>query len=171
MRELEPQRAVATNASDCGKLPFDEVGGLRHGGELGRAEGVHTNRILRQVAGGDDHLLRSIGRTVHVRVQLPTIDVSDHPLLGDASLLASVRKERGAVNRRACTACQRLLPDLAFPSKGRQGRARTCSVCVNDQRRLRAPLPDQVPDVEQIRINNAAALWFGPVRPMPRHAV
>lgn len=99
MRELEPQRAVATNASDCGKLPFDKVGGLRHGGELGRAEGVYTNRILRQVAGGDDHLLRSIGRTVDVRVQLPTIDVSDHPLLGDASSRTSVQNARGTVNR------------------------------------------------------------------------
>lgn len=171
MRELEPQRAVATNASDCGKLPFDEVGGLRHGGELGRAEGVHTNRILRQVAGGDDHLLRSIGRTVDVRVQLPTIDVSDHPLLGDASLLASVRKERGAVNRRACTACQRLLPDLAFPSKGRQGRARTCSVCVNDQRRLRAPLRPIPRDPIQIDLNNRTDRWYGFVRPNPRHVL
>lgn len=171
MRELEPQRAVATNASDCGKLPFDEVGGLRHGGELGRAEGVHTNRILRQVAGGDDHLLRSIGRTVHVRVQLPTIDVSDHPLLGDASLLASVRKERGAVNRRACTACQRLLPDLAFPSKGRQGRAGTCTVCVNDRRRYRVPLPPIPRDPEQIDLNNRADRWYGFVRPNPRHVL
>jgi len=99
MRELEPQRAVATNASDCGKLPFDEVGGLRHGGELGRAEGVHTNRILRQVAGGDDHLLGAVEPAFDIRMQLPTIDVSDHPLLGDASSGTSVQNARGAVNR------------------------------------------------------------------------
>ena len=49
--------------------------------------------------------------------------------------------------------------------------AGTCSVCVNDQRRLRAPLPALVRDCEQIKINNAAALWFGPVRPQLRHAV
>lgn len=99
MRELEPQGAIATNSSDRGELPFDEAGGLRHGGELGGAEAVHPERILRQVAGGDDHLLGAVGPTFDIRMQLPTIDVSDHPFLGDASSRTSVQNARGAVNR------------------------------------------------------------------------
>lgn len=43
---------------------------------------------------------------------------------------------------------------------------KTCTKCIRP-----LPLPDQAPDIEQVRINNAAALWFGPVRPMPRYAV
>lgn len=72
---------------------------------------------------------------------------------------------------KACNACQRPLPPEAFPKAGNRGREGTCTVCVNDRRRYRAPLPDLVRDCEQVRINNAAALWFGPVRPQPRHAV
>ena len=72
---------------------------------------------------------------------------------------------------KACNACQRPLPVEAFPKAGSRGREGTCMVCVNDRRRHRAPLPALVRDCEQIKINNAACLWFGPVRPMPRHAV
>ena len=62
-----------------------------------------------------------------------------------------------------CNACQRLLPDRDFPSNGARGRARTCAVCSNDVRRLRAPLPALSRDPEQIKINNAFILWHGPV--------
>lgn len=72
---------------------------------------------------------------------------------------------------RDCNACHRPLPVEAFPKAGSRGREGTCTVCVNDRRRLRAPLPVLAPDPEQVRINNAAALWFGPVRPQPRHRV
>lgn len=72
---------------------------------------------------------------------------------------------------KACNACQRPLPPEAFPKAGSRGREGTCTVCVNDRRRYRAPLPDLIRDIEQIQINNAAALWFGPVRPQPRYVV
>jgi uncharacterized CHY-type Zn-finger protein len=72
---------------------------------------------------------------------------------------------------RNCNSCHRQLPEHAFPKAGSRGRDSICTVCVNDRRRLRAPLPVMVRDTEQVRINNAAALWFGPVRPQPRYAV
>lgn len=73
--------------------------------------------------------------------------------------------------RKTCTKCVRSLPLQQFNRAGKQGRSSVCVPCTNDMRRLRAPLPDQAPDIEQVRINNAAALWFGPVRPQPRYAV
>lgn len=72
---------------------------------------------------------------------------------------------------KACNAYRRPLPECAFPKACSRGREGTCTVCFNDRRRLRAPLPALVPDTEQVRINNAAALWFGPVRPQLRHVV
>ncbi len=73
--------------------------------------------------------------------------------------------------RKTCIHCVRSLPLQQFNLAGKQGRSGVCVPCTNDMRRLRAPLPAQATDVAQVRINNAAALWFGPVRPMPRYAV
>lgn len=72
---------------------------------------------------------------------------------------------------KTCIHCARFLPMQQFNRAGKQGRSGVCVPCTNDMRRLRAPLPCQAPDVTQVRINNAAALWFGPVRPQPRYAV
>lgn len=72
---------------------------------------------------------------------------------------------------KTCIHCARSLPLEQFNRAGKKGRSGVCVPCTNDMRRLRAPLPDQARDPEQARINNAAALWFGPVRPMPRHTV
>jgi len=72
---------------------------------------------------------------------------------------------------KTCIHCVRSLPLQQFNRAGKQGRSGVCVPCTNDMRRLRAPLPEQAPDVAQVRINNAAALWFGPVRPMPRYVV
>jgi len=72
---------------------------------------------------------------------------------------------------KTCIHCDRSLPLQQFNRAGNQSRSSVCVPCTNDMRKLRAPLPDLVRDCEQVRINNAAALWFGPVRPMPRYAV
>jgi len=66
-----------------------------------------------------------------------------------------------------CNACQRLLPERDFPNKGARGRGRTCAVCSNDTRRLRAPLPALSRDPEQVHINAVFKDWRGPVSREP----
>lgn len=68
---------------------------------------------------------------------------------------------------RTCTGCQRRLPLDCFPLAGKQGRTGTCTVCTNDTRRLRAPLPELPRDPVQVRINNTFNLWHGPVSRAP----
>lgn len=72
---------------------------------------------------------------------------------------------------RNCNACHRHLLEQAFPKAGSRGRDSICTVCVNDRRRYRAPLPPVERDPVQIALNNRMCLWFGPVRPQPRYAV
>ncbi len=72
---------------------------------------------------------------------------------------------------KACNACQRPLPPEAFPKAGSRGREGTCTVCVNDRRRYRMPLPSIPRDPVQIDLNNRADRWYGFVRPNLRHAI
>lgn len=171
MHELEHDETVRLHSDHLVEPIFNQVCGLNNRAVRIDRKAIKAEHVTGQMPGRDNDLIGPAKPSYDVCMQLPTVNVSDHPCPLAMTSTARIQNLSEAVNARACTACQRLLPDLAFPSKGRQGRAGTCTVCVNDQRRLLAPLPHQVPDVEQIRINNAAALWFGPVRPMLRHAV
>lgn len=64
---------------------------------------------------------------------------------------------------RTCTSCERRLRESQFPMQG----GRVVSVCVpcrNDIKRAQTRLAPVRPNPEQIRLNNAAALWHGPVQ-------
>jgi hypothetical protein len=65
--------------------------------------------------------------------------------------------------RRTCTACRRRLPEDQFPLAGGKRRG-NCTLCNNDWQRACTPLAPIPVDREQVRINNAAALWHGPVQ-------
>lgn len=70
-----------------------------------------------------------------------------------------------SASSKTCTSCQRRLQVERFPLAGKQGRTGTCGPCTNDARRLRSPLPELPRDPVQVRLNNAAALWFHPAQP------
>lgn len=64
---------------------------------------------------------------------------------------------------RTCTSCARRLRECQFPMQG--GRiVSVCAPCRNDIKRAQAKLAPIRRDPEQIRLNNVAALWHGPVR-------
>ncbi|WP_372382164.1 hypothetical protein ACCQ12_15420 [Xanthomonas sp. NCPPB 1068] len=64
---------------------------------------------------------------------------------------------------RTCTSCARRLRESQFPRQG--GRVvSVCAPCRNDIKRAQAKLAPIRRDPEQIRLNNVAALWHGPVR-------
>ncbi len=64
---------------------------------------------------------------------------------------------------RTCTSCERRLRESQFPMQG--GRVvSVCGPCRNDIKRAQTRLAPVRPNPEQIRLNNAAALWHGPVR-------
>ena len=69
--------------------------------------------------------------------------------------------------KKRCTSCDRRLRLDQFASDGKRGRKGTCIPCATDERRLRNPLAPIRPDPVQVRINNHANLWFGPVRREP----
>lgn len=71
------------------------------------------------------------------------------------------------MERRTCSKCSRSLPLDSFQRAGSQGRRPDCVQCLNDQRRLRAPLPPVQLDLQQVRLNNTFNLWHGPVRRVP----
>lgn len=68
---------------------------------------------------------------------------------------------------KTCTKCHRTLPLDAFPRAGKRGLEPACTLCNNDARRLRTPLPAIKPDPVQVQMNNLVNLWFGPVRREP----
>ena len=72
---------------------------------------------------------------------------------------------------KTCTKCVRSLPLQQFNRAGKQGRSGVCVPCTNDMRRLRVPLPSIPRDPDEINWNNLTDLWFGFVRPNPRHVI
>lgn len=68
---------------------------------------------------------------------------------------------------RTCTSCNRRLQVGQMASDGKRGPKSICVPCTTDERRLRSPLPEVPRDPVQVRINNHANLWFGPVRREP----
>lgn len=68
---------------------------------------------------------------------------------------------------RTCTKCCRTLPLDSFQRAGSRGREPACTLCNNDARRLRTPLPAMKPDPVQVRLNNTFNLWHGPVSRVP----
>ncbi|MCC8492391.1 hypothetical protein ABQW67_19785 [Xanthomonas hortorum] len=64
---------------------------------------------------------------------------------------------------RTCTSCTRRLDEAEFPVQN--GRVlNVCVLCRNDIKRAQTRLAPIRRDPEQIRLNNAAALWHGPVQ-------
>lgn len=66
------------------------------------------------------------------------------------------------MEHRTCSSCCRRLPVGQFPPAER--RRSTCRVCEADIQRARAHLAPVRVDPQQVRLNNLACLWFGPVR-------
>ncbi|MDG2524610.1 hypothetical protein P6166_04465 [Stenotrophomonas sp. HITSZ_GD] len=62
---------------------------------------------------------------------------------------------------RTCTSCCRRLPSDHFPPAER--RRSTCRLCEADEQRVRARLAPVRIDPLQVRLNNAAEIWHGPV--------
>lgn len=71
---------------------------------------------------------------------------------------------------KACNRCAARLPPRFFPLVNGKRQAR-CSPCLNSDRRLRASLPPESRDPQEIRINNLTQLWFGPVRREPMRSI
>lgn len=64
---------------------------------------------------------------------------------------------------RVCSSCERSLSDSEFPMQN--GRVvNVCVLCRNDIKRAQTRLAPVRRDPEQIRLNNVAALWHGPVQ-------
>ncbi|PPU60002.1 hypothetical protein AB8813_08885 [Xanthomonas arboricola pv. corylina] len=64
---------------------------------------------------------------------------------------------------RVCSSCKRSLSDSEFPVQN--GRVvNVCVLCRNDIKRAQTRLAPIRRDPEQIRLNNVAALWHGPVQ-------
>ena len=64
---------------------------------------------------------------------------------------------------RTCASCGRRLPEDHFHRAGGKRRPE-CRPCHNDAQRAASPLPPLKRDPALIRINNAVALWHGPVQ-------
>lgn len=67
------------------------------------------------------------------------------------------------MSMRTCTSCTRSLDEAEFPMQN--GRVlNVCVLCRNDIKRAQTRLAPIRRDPEQIRLNNVAALWHGPVQ-------
>ncbi|WP_127159247.1 hypothetical protein [Xanthomonas arboricola] len=64
---------------------------------------------------------------------------------------------------RVCSSCERSLSDSEFSVQN--GRVvNVCVLCRNDIKRAQTRLAPIRRDPDQIRLNNVAALWHGPVQ-------
>lgn len=64
---------------------------------------------------------------------------------------------------KTCTTCHANLP-LRFFYEFNGKRFSACRPCISSDTRLRKPLPEIPRDAVQVRLNNAAALWFYPAQ-------
>ncbi|OBR79098.1 hypothetical protein A7D35_01250 [Xanthomonas arboricola] len=64
---------------------------------------------------------------------------------------------------RVCSSCERSLSDSEFPVQNARV-VNVCVLCRNDIKRAQTRLAPVRRDPEQIRLNNVAALWHGPVQ-------
>lgn len=111
MRELEPQRAVGANAGHREQLIFNVTRRLQRGAEMDRVVSMDHKYILGQMPRRDRRLARAFHPKVNVGVQLPAIDVPDHPDSVVSNSLESVPRSSLGVNRATCpTPARRIKP-------------------------------------------------------------
>ena len=102
MRDLKPQRAVGVNASHSEELIFNVARRLQRGTEMDRVETMYHKDIVRQMPSGNRRLTRTFEPVLNIGVQLPAIDVPDHPDSVVSNSLESVARSSFRVKRAIC---------------------------------------------------------------------